>query len=344
MLKVVKVASAQDIAGGEKKIQTSGLQSRAATNRYKKPPSAGELGLQLKKSAKLDSQNLNILEILSRFKGKRSLSKSKHGSSISFELKQAKGKEASDCDLRQKKKKPKKSIARHKSTHSEADISRYALKVKSSKAFTFAIRTKKGVGSGKKVNQDSFVSAMNFRGSMDEHLFGIFDGHGTNGHLVSNFISSNISGVLAAKLLQNQSPEIALHNTHKSLNDLLLGSSIDVTFSGSTAVTCFLQDDTIYCANAGDSRAIIGYETPSGNFAFKKLSQDHKLTLEDEKKRIEKSGGVVQPFTAEDGEECGPPRVWLPGKNFPGLAMSRCIGDLVAASVGVQWQPGIYIK
>lgn len=336
----MKVSSAQDIAICDKKGPSSGLQSRAATNRYKKPPTAGELGLQLKRSARLDTQDLNIFEILSKFKGKRSLSKSRHGNSISFDLKQGRVKEVSEVDLKQKKKKIKRSSIRHKSTHSEADMSRYAPKKKAGRSITFAVRTKKGAGSSKKVNQDSFISALNFRGSLDEHLFGVYDGHGSNGHLVSNFISSNISGVLGAKLLQNQSPEIALHYTYKSMNDLLLGSSIDVTFSGSTAVTCFIQDDTVYCSNAGDSRAILGYETLEGTFAFKKLSQDHKLSVEEEKTRIEKSGGSVQPFIAEDGELCGPPRVWLPGKNFPGLAMSRCIGDLVAASVGVQWQPG----
>jgi hypothetical protein len=32
--------------------------------------------------------------------------------------------------------------------------------------------------------------------------------------------------------------------------------------------------------------------------------------------------------------------VWLKNKNYPGLAMSRSIGDLVAASIGVTCDPG----
>jgi len=39
----------------------------------------------------------------------------------------------------------------------------------------------------------------------------------------------------------------------------------------------------------------------------------------------------------------GPYRVWLKTENFPGLAMSRSIGDFVAASVGVISEPGIII-
>ena len=40
------------------------------------------------------------------------------------------------------------------------------------------------------------------------------------------------------------------------------------------------------------------------------------------------------------GRPSGPKRVWLMDDCIPGLAMSRSIGDLVAASVGVTWKPG----
>lgn len=33
----------------------------------------------------------------------------------------------------------------------------------------------------------------------------------------------------------------------------------------------------------------------------------------------------------------GPLRVWYRDQNVPGLAMTRSIGDLVAAQVGVTW-------
>ena len=43
------------------------------------------------------------------------------------------------------------------------------------------------------------------------------------------------------------------------------------------------------------------------------------------------------------GKLVGPARVWLKDEDVPGLAMSRSIGDLVAASVGVTWKPEIAI-
>lgn len=39
----------------------------------------------------------------------------------------------------------------------------------------------------------------------------------------------------------------------------------------------------------------------------------------------------------------GPKRVWLKNKQVPGLAMTRSIGDLVAASVGVISEPEIFV-
>ena len=39
----------------------------------------------------------------------------------------------------------------------------------------------------------------------------------------------------------------------------------------------------------------------------------------------------------------GPPRVWVKGKQIPGLAMTRSIGDMCATSVGVTAEPEIQV-
>jgi len=68
---------------------------------------------------------------------------------------------------------------------------------------------------------------------------------------------------------------------------------------------------------------------------------DHKPNNPGEQKRIEKSGGRCEPYWDEDGKPLGPYRVWLKNENIPGLAMSRSLGDLVAASVGVSPEPEV---
>jgi len=48
---------------------------------------------------------------------------------------------------------------------------------------------------------------------------------------------------------------------------------------------------------------------------------------------LPQGGGLPQFF--------GPKRVWLKTKQAPGLAMTRSLGDLVAKSVGVTYEPEI---
>ena len=44
---------------------------------------------------------------------------------------------------------------------------------------------------------------------------------------------------------------------------------------------------------------------------------------------------MVESYRSITGAQLGPFRVWVKGATYPGLAMSRSLGDLIAASVGV---------
>ena len=86
------------------------------------------------------------------------------------------------------------------------------------------------------------------------------------------------------------------------------------------------------------------------------MSRDHKPELQDEANRIIARNGRIEPSRItpdmlygggaygrkakfQQPQFFGPPRVWLKNKQVPGLAMTRSIGDLVAASVGVTAEP-----
>ena len=123
--------------------------------------------------------------------------------------------------------------------------------------------------------------------------------------------------------------------------------SFDPSRSGTTCIIIFQLQEHIICANTGDSRAIIVFD-PSDDNLFKSkvypLSYDCKPELPNEKKRIIENGGVVEKAyysEDEDGENSGPYRVWAKGEDFPGLAMSRSIGDMDAKQVGVIPNPQI---
>ena len=71
------------------------------------------------------------------------------------------------------------------------------------------------------------------------------------------------------------------------------------------------------------------------------LSNDFKPTLPLEKQRIIENGGKVEQFIDNKGKAIGPYRVWVQDEMFPGLAMSRSIGDFIASSIGVIPNPEI---
>lgn len=121
-------------------------------------------------------------------------------------------------------------------------------------------------------------------------------------------------------------------------------SKIDLSYSGSTVIGCYMLHDKLYCSNVGDSRAVIGRKDSKGNWMVQPISNDHKPCHQSEADRILRCKGRIEKFKDADGttiryagNPVGPLRVWLKDSSGPGLAMTRSFGDLVAASVGVCW-------
>jgi serine/threonine protein phosphatase PrpC len=68
---------------------------------------------------------------------------------------------------------------------------------------SFAVKTRQGfIPSQAKPNQDSFISVKNLSGIEGLWMFGVCDGHGINGHLVSDFVKKNLPKILGAMFVQ----------------------------------------------------------------------------------------------------------------------------------------------
>ena len=241
----------------------------------------------------------------------------------------------------------------------------YDLAFISSKIRDYAIKTLKGKyeSDPDKKNQDSEFFHKNFAKIKNAFAFGVLDGHGVNGHLVSSFVKNHYVSNLELCVLQSLRkgvvkkpvprakstmsvqdplgnspvlrPEVyleAFKMTDKNLTD----STIDISCSGTTLNTVLLLGNFLVCANVGDSRAVIGTLLGS-SWTAKQISMDHKPNVSEEGERIIKMGGRVQ--AVSNGS--GPLRVWLKDENIPGIAMSRSFGDKIAESVGVIWTPEI---
>ena len=80
------------------------------------------------------------------------------------------------------------------------------------------------------------------------------------------------------------------------------------------------------------------------NYEYIELSHDHKPNNKEEKERIEKLGGeVAQEYLIgkENEGPTGPFRVWCKGYDYPGIAISRSLGDKIAELIGVISDPDI---
>lgn len=75
---------------------------------------------------------------------------------------------------------------------------------------------------------------------------------------------------------------------------------MDITFSGSTAVTGFMKNYELRVANSGDSRCIIG-SFKNGVLNCKEITKDHKPCVDTEAERIIENGGRIQPYILKDG-------------------------------------------
>ncbi|KAK9808640.1 hypothetical protein WJX72_001084 [[Myrmecia] bisecta] len=190
----------------------------------------------------------------------------------------------------------------------------------------------------KKQNQDNCFAFEKYI-TAEQSLFGAFDGHGPNGHLVSGYVKQHLPIMLVNHLSLEADTKTALQKGFLEVDKALASSRIDCEFSGSTAVVSFLQGKTLTTAWVGDSRGVLGRASKKGGYEAVNLTTDHKPTLPEEKARIIAANGRCERLVDELGQPIGPFRVWLQYAWIPGLAMSRALGDVLAHQVGVTSQP-----
>jgi serine/threonine protein phosphatase PrpC len=190
-----------------------------------------------------------------------------------------------------------------------------------------------------KENQDDYFAIDNFGKNNAHTVFCVMDGHGVAGRQASNFVKTHLSSMLSKDERLESDPRAVLKQAFFKVHRELQNSRVDCTCSGTTCVLALCTSTKILCANSGDSRCVLGYKDASGKIKHKNLSNDHKPELPGEKMRIEGSGGRVEPMKDSRHEPIGPPRVWVAREMYPGLAMSRSIGDSIAQSVGVTCEP-----
>ena len=178
-------------------------------------------------------------------------------------------------------------------------------------------------------NQDSFL-VLRVEGQMS--IYGVFDGHGRQGHDVSNFVKEVLPKLIVQEPCFHRGDlGSALLSAFKKTQDLLEHetneSRIDASASGTTCTIVIQKGNELWTASVGDSRCVLVVPSPTGDagqLQAVNLTRDHKPELPEERERINRNGGIVIKPSGDVNH-----RVYVKGYRFPGLAMSRALGDLI---------------
>jgi len=196
-----------------------------------------------------------------------------------------------------------------------------------------------------KINQDCACMLHPFT-DPGTALWCVYDGHGTEGHTVSQEAMHSMYFELELNENLAADPALALEEAFEATQDhlhlMLLQDEVKVNArdSGACALVAYLQGGDLWVAGAGDCRALLGQRSSVEGSPLPtpvRLSNDHNVEVEEEKARIEGNGGWVMPMRLEEGEEVPARSYKRKGKPWlgPGLRISRALGDTQAEDDGL---------
>eukprot|EP00126_Sphaerothecum_destruens_P010025 Sdes_comp20658_c0_seq1m15965 len=150
-------------------------------------------------------------------------------------------------------------------------------------------------------------SLMGFQDYPEQSFFAIFDGHG--GTEAAEYSKIHLHVNISRHAAFREDPETAIKEGFRITDENFMKLCEKEGYvSGATVVAVLIREKVIYVAWLGDSQAMMVKRAETIP-----LSVPHKPNREDEKKRIEESGGVV---------------VWYGAWRVNGvLAVARAIGD-----------------
>ncbi|KAM7253101.1 hypothetical protein ACFE04_025719 [Oxalis oulophora] len=155
------------------------------------------------------------------------------------------------------------------------------------------------------VMEDNYALMVDILGNPKQAFYAVIDGHGGQAAAehVANNLGKNIMENIKEKVCLEETIREGYLKTDRDFLDKGIGS-------GACAASVLLKDGVLYVANVGDCKIVL-----SRNGVAQPLTIDHRLSSEDERLRIENSGGFV---SCRNG-------VW---RVQGSLAVSRAIGDI----------------
>jgi serine/threonine protein phosphatase PrpC len=197
------------------------------------------------------------------------------------------------------------------------------------------------------------ILSRGFAGSEQMLLVGVFDGHGPDAQsaavFASKFVSNNLERMLrsAATCISEERIIVSMKKVCEECQSAMAsqGARFDALLSGTSACFGLFHGQKFYAANVGDSRCVlVSLKGTTPSIECKRLTTDSRLDKTEEMQRIVSSGGVVSQRKSPEGDLAGPLRVFEKNSDqFPGLSVSRSLGDLIASKLGVTHEPIISV-
>ncbi|KAJ3332085.1 hypothetical protein HDU76_001348, partial [Blyttiomyces sp. JEL0837] len=184
-----------------------------------------------------------------------------------------------------------------------------------------------------------------FDGSPRATLFGVFDGHGSEGGKASGYVKKIFPDILR----NNRDAFVkdactTMKTVYKTVNEMLAdNSAIDTYMSGTTAaVLLFLVDEgRVVVANVGDSRVLLGRKEGPDSWVGVQLTTDHTCSNPEELDRVKLAGARIEQLQVGEARD-GPLRIFKGTLPYPGLVVTRSLGDAVAGRLGVLAEPEVH--
>lgn len=201
-----------------------------------------------------------------------------------------------------------------------------------------AIQAGQSVSGPAKENQDGVVMIPDLGSGVQ--MYSVFDGHGENGGMVSQWSIANLPSYMAQAVQEGRAGEL-LNKATDAYRAADAQLETDLTYkviedSGTTVATALLKGDLLLVAGLGDSRVVLGQVNPDGSLASQPLTRDQSPVVAAEQKRIDASGGEVR-------DEGPGGRVYAKGKSYPGLAVARALGDGDGKNYGLPARSSIHM-
>ncbi|KAJ3411754.1 hypothetical protein HDV05_001765 [Chytridiales sp. JEL 0842] len=177
-------------------------------------------------------------------------------------------------------------------------------------------------------------------------LFAVFDGHGSEGGKASRYVKTIFPEVLHSLRSQfTRDVTSCLKEAYATVNTMLSeNSAIDTYMSGTTAALLIVLEDEgrAVIANVGDSRVLLGKysEGGGGKLVGVQITTDHTCNNPQELDRVKSMGARIEQLQIGEAKD-GPLRIFKGTLPYPGLVVTRSLGDAVAGRLGVLCEPEV---